>query len=51
MSVELIGDHMGSSPGPCGGAPFIGLIGVMYTSRFSGGVTRCAFLGVGPDEI
>jgi hypothetical protein len=28
-TVELIGDHIGSSPGPCAGVPRIGLIGVM----------------------
>jgi hypothetical protein len=29
ISVALIGDHIDSSPGPCGGAPAIGLIGAI----------------------
>src|SRR5689334_16602729 len=29
-----MGDHSDSSPGPCGGAPFIGLIGATWTSTY-----------------
>jgi hypothetical protein len=32
ISVLLMGDHIGSSPGACAGAPANGRIGATYTS-------------------